>query len=73
MSRPQEAPGGLGCGLTPDDMAAAGQVLRDFTERSVLPKVEERIARLNLSITGKWRPPTGVEPRQQPPGKPQEQ
>lgn len=54
-------------------MAAAGQVLRDFTERSVLPKVEERIARLNLSITGKWRPPTGVEPRQQPPGKPQEQ
>lgn len=53
MSRPQEPPGGLGCGVTPDDMAAAGQVLRDFTECSVLPKVEERIARLNLSITGR--------------------
>jgi hypothetical protein len=33
-------------------MAAAGQLLQDFTERSVLPKLEERIARLNLSITG---------------------
>lgn len=52
MSRPQEPPGGLGAGLSADDMAAAGQLLRDFTERSVLPKLEERIARLNLSITG---------------------
>jgi hypothetical protein len=33
-------------------MAAAGQLLQGFTERSVLPKLEERIARLNLSITG---------------------
>lgn len=52
LSRPQEPPGGLGAGLSPDDMAAAGQLLRAFTERSVLPKLEERIARLNLSITG---------------------
>lgn len=52
-SRPQEPPGGgLGAGLSPDDMAAAAKVLRDATERSVLPKLEERIARLNLSITG---------------------
>lgn len=54
VSRPPEPPGGLGCGLSPDDMAAAGQLLRDFTERSVLPKLEERVARLNLSITGVW-------------------
>lgn len=52
LSRPQEPPGGLGAGLTHDDMAAAGQLLRGFTERGVLPKLEERIARLNLSITG---------------------
>lgn len=52
LSRPQEPPGGLGAGLTLDDMAAAGQLLRGFTERGVLPKLEERIARLNLSITG---------------------
>jgi hypothetical protein len=36
-------------------MAAAGQLLRDFTEHSVLPKLEERVARLNLSITGGLR------------------
>jgi hypothetical protein len=36
-------------------MAAAGQLLRDFTERSVLPKLEERVARLNLSITGVFK------------------
>lgn len=53
-SRPRAPPEGLGSGLGLDDMAAAGQMLRDFTERSLLPKLEERIARLNLSVTGTY-------------------
>eukprot|EP00878_Enallax_costatus_P032627 GHUV01035873.1.p1 GENE.GHUV01035873.1~~GHUV01035873.1.p1 ORF type:complete len:107 (+),score=3.59 GHUV01035873.1:367-687(+) len=32
-------------------MAAAGQLLKDFCERTLLPKLEERIARLNLIIS----------------------
>jgi hypothetical protein len=32
-------------------MAAAGALLREFTERSLLPKVEERMARLNLAVS----------------------
>ncbi|WIA33724.1 hypothetical protein OEZ86_006842 [Tetradesmus obliquus] len=49
--RPQEPPGGLGQGLHPDDMAAAGALLREFAERSLLPRVEERMARLNLAVS----------------------
>eukprot|EP00882_Tetradesmus_deserticola_P026825 GHRQ01029629.1.p2 GENE.GHRQ01029629.1~~GHRQ01029629.1.p2 ORF type:complete len:208 (+),score=91.72 GHRQ01029629.1:50-673(+) len=49
--RPPEPPGGLGQGLHPDDMAAAGALLREFAERSLLPKVEERMARLNLAVS----------------------
>lgn len=48
---PAEPPGGLGHGLSPDDMAAAGQLLRDFAERTLLPRIEERIARLNLTVS----------------------
>jgi hypothetical protein len=49
--RPDEPPGGLGVGLAPADLAAAGQLLRDFTQGSLLPKLEERVSRLNLSVT----------------------
>ncbi|WIA13573.1 hypothetical protein OEZ85_007140 [Tetradesmus obliquus] len=49
--RPQEPQGGLGQGLHPDDMAAAGALLREFAERSLLPRVEERMARLNLAVS----------------------
>jgi hypothetical protein len=51
QSRPAEPPGGLGAGLAPADLAAAGQLLRDFTQACLLPKLEERISRLNLSVT----------------------
>jgi hypothetical protein len=54
-ARPPEPPGGLAGGggaISPDDMAAAAAVLRSFTEQSLLPRVEERMARLNISITG---------------------
>eukprot|EP00879_Flechtneria_rotunda_P033011 GHRR01036525.1.p1 GENE.GHRR01036525.1~~GHRR01036525.1.p1 ORF type:complete len:441 (+),score=144.44 GHRR01036525.1:563-1885(+) len=46
-----EPPGGLGQALSPDDMAAAGQLLKNFCERTLLPRLEERIARLNLSVS----------------------
>ncbi|KAI8476140.1 MAG: ER-golgi trafficking TRAPP I complex 85 kDa subunit-domain-containing protein [Monoraphidium minutum] len=49
--RPAEPPGGLGAGLAPADLAAAGQLLRDFTQGCLLPKLEERVSRLNLSVT----------------------
>lgn len=48
---PKEPPGGLGHSITADDMAAAGQLMKDFCERTLLPKLEERIARLNLIIS----------------------
>jgi hypothetical protein len=32
-------------------MAAAGALLREFAERSLLPRVEERMARLNLAVS----------------------
>eukprot|EP00878_Enallax_costatus_P009894 GHUV01010331.1.p1 GENE.GHUV01010331.1~~GHUV01010331.1.p1 ORF type:complete len:454 (+),score=106.14 GHUV01010331.1:1028-2389(+) len=48
---PKEPPGGIGHSITADDMAAAGQLLKDFCERTLLPKLEERIARLNLIIS----------------------
>jgi len=49
--RPPEPPGGLGAALAPADLAAAGQLLRDFTQGCLLPRLEERVSRLNLSVT----------------------
>ena len=46
---------GLGCMLSTADHNAIDNFLRDFVSRTLLPKLEERIAHLNLSITATRR------------------
>lgn len=42
---------GLGSALSAADLQAVAQLLREFAERALLPKLEERMNRLNISIS----------------------
>eukprot|EP00877_Chromochloris_zofingiensis_P003658 jgi/Chrzof1/13293/Cz07g27240.t1 len=48
---PLEPPTGLGSALSAADLQAVAQLLREFAERALLPKLEERMNRLNISIS----------------------
>ncbi len=41
--------------MAPQDLDCVGAFVRDFVSRTLLPKLEERVARLNASITATRR------------------
>ncbi|KAG2449122.1 hypothetical protein HYH02_005870 [Chlamydomonas schloesseri] len=53
--RPPPPPGGVGAYLTVQDLDSIGGFVREFMCRTLLPKLEDRIARLNASITAARR------------------
>ncbi|PNW88325.1 hypothetical protein CHLRE_01g024400v5 [Chlamydomonas reinhardtii] len=53
--RPPPPPGGVGAYLTVQDLDSVGGFVREFLCRTLLPKLEDRIARLNASITAARR------------------
>ncbi|GIL54165.1 hypothetical protein Vafri_9740 [Volvox africanus] len=55
LARPPIPSGGVGAYLTVQDLDAVGAFVREFVSRTLLPKLEERIARLNASITATRR------------------
>ncbi|GIL73935.1 hypothetical protein Vretimale_5119 [Volvox reticuliferus] len=55
LARPPTPSGGVGAYLTVQDLDSVGSFVREFVSRTLLPKLEERIARLNASITATRR------------------
>ncbi|KXZ49490.1 hypothetical protein GPECTOR_21g716 [Gonium pectorale] len=55
LARPPGPPGGVGAFLTVQDLDAVGAFVREFVSRTLLPRLEERMARLNTSITAARR------------------
>ena len=75
-SRPAEPPQGLGFCLGADDLAAVAQMLMEFCGGTLLPRLEERVTRLNVTIaatrkglknrlTRLWKGAAGDAPTQQ--------
>ncbi|MEW5318844.1 MAG: hypothetical protein WDW38_010029, partial [Sanguina aurantia] len=50
-SRPPPPPQGMGAHLTVQDLDSIARFIRGFTVQSLLPKLEERLLRLNSTIT----------------------
>ncbi|GLC57223.1 hypothetical protein PLESTB_001201000 [Pleodorina starrii] len=55
LARPPQPPSGVGAHLTVQDLDSVGSLVRDVVSRTLLPRLEERIARLNASITATRR------------------
>ncbi|KAG2489318.1 hypothetical protein HYH03_012150 [Edaphochlamys debaryana] len=55
LARPPPPPGGVGAFLTAQDLEGVAGFVRDFAGRTLLPKLEERISRLNAAITATRR------------------
>lgn len=50
-ARPSEPPHGLGAFLAPQDLDAVAAFISEFTSATLLPRLEERITRLNAMIS----------------------
>ena len=54
-ARPPPPPQGLGAYLSVTDLDCIANVIREFAVRTLLPKLEERISKLNAGITATRR------------------